>query len=179
MPLLRCSAFPRHQKRERWGINSDQTNVTYEWNHWKDELQQKNRLGTDSRKDTGRLKLVHSRETPLLILMQHQLTNICSVHIGVLYFISEKSLRSIYNKSNCNETMQKGWMRIWSQNPRIPQTGPRCVRPQIAESFSMTAKLRASFIYAGSGEKNNIYILTDIYIYIYTRIYQSNENFSW
>ena len=53
------------------------------------------------------LKQFYSREASPLTLMQLQITNICSVRIGVLYFICEKSQCNIYNHRHCDEKKKK------------------------------------------------------------------------
>ena len=60
----------------------------------KKELQQRNRLGTVSRKvvlGAGCLNQFYSRKTSPVLLVHFQITNICSVSIVALYLISETS----------------------------------------------------------------------------------------
>ena len=69
------------------------------------------------------LNQLYSRYTAILILMQRQITNICSVRIGVLHLISETSLWNRNNHKHCDETSFKGlnaffwsgpsWYSLW------------------------------------------------------------------
>ena len=88
MPQSQSTAFPRHQKKERWGTNKDnsETHPNETINAETEELKQSNRPGTVSRKTTG--DLLDRNLTPLL---QLQITDIRSVRIGVLYLICETS----------------------------------------------------------------------------------------
>ena len=78
--------------------------------HKKIELQHRNRLGTVSKKTTGGFNQFYSRETSPLILMQLQITNICSVRLAVLYLIFEKSQWNKCN-TNCDEIKQTAQRR--------------------------------------------------------------------
>ena len=112
---------PRHQKKERWWTNSDTTNVTYETTDTqnKEELQQRNRLEMVSRK-----QVLFVRTSPL-ILMQLQITNICSVPVPVLYLISKHHIET-YQITNTvmKQSKELNGDLIWSQNTRKPPTGP-------------------------------------------------------
>ena len=48
------------------------------------ELQQRNRLGTDSSKKAKKIKPLYSRETAPLAIMQLQVISICLVRMGPL-----------------------------------------------------------------------------------------------
>ena len=79
------------------------------WNNRRrnnEDLQQRNRLGTDSRKIALGLNRFYSREPLPLILMQLQRTTIWSVRIMVLYLLCEKSKWKAYNQNHCDETKQ-------------------------------------------------------------------------
>ena len=95
------AVFPRHQKKEIWGTNNDKTNVTYETSdaRTKKKLLQKNHFGkkTTMGRLGGCLIQFYSRETSPLILMQLQITKICSVCIGILYLNCETSQLNTYN----------------------------------------------------------------------------------
>ena len=76
----------------------------------KEELQQRNRLGTVSRLNHLGWGLVF-RKTSNLILMRFQITHICSVRIGNLYPICETSQSNTYNQKHCYETKQRDQWR--------------------------------------------------------------------
>ena len=100
----------------------------------KEYLQQRNRLGTVSRKTTGEAYLFlkrYSRKTSPLILIQVQSSNISSVSIGVLYLICEISQWSTYNKKYCycDETNQGPQCRS-DRTKENQETGTRWAGPQ-------------------------------------------------
>ena len=106
MPQPRSTGFPRHQKKERWGTNTDKTNATYR-NTNAQTKKNCTRRTTLEKKTTGgcrggSISKFYSRKTSPLILMQLQITNICFVCIGVLYFICETSQWNTYNHKHCH-----------------------------------------------------------------------------
>ena len=72
------------------------TGTTLEWSVWK-------LLGWRG----GGFKQFNSCETPPWILLQFQITNICSVCIGVLYRLQWNT----YNKKYCDKTKQRAQLR--------------------------------------------------------------------
>ena len=68
MQQTRSTAFPKHKNKERRRTNKNNTNATYETTdvQRKEELKQKKRLGTVSKKTTGGLNQFYSCETSSL-----------------------------------------------------------------------------------------------------------------
>ena len=97
MPQSRSTTFRRHQKNEMRDIWQ---NKRHTWNHRhtnKEELQQRNRLGTISRKLLEGLNQLYWRDISPLTLTQFQSTSICEIRIGVLYLISGVTKTCLFN----------------------------------------------------------------------------------
>ena len=71
-----------------------------------EELQQKNRPKTTT-KNKQKKQQFYSHETSPLNLTQIQITNICSVRIGVLYLVCETAQWNTYNQKHCDERKAK------------------------------------------------------------------------
>ena len=91
MPQTRQTALPRHQKKERWGTNKDNTNTTYET------------TDTQTKKNCDRRTVLEwsvgktAGETSPLVLMQF----LMQIHfmVNVLKFRTSKCLTKLQMKT--------------------------------------------------------------------------------
>ena len=90
--------------------------------HEQKKAQQRNRLGTFSRKLTRGFNQFYMRKTPPLNLLQLQITIIYSVRTGLSYLIIETYVTSIIKH---DERKQRTQHRSEARTQENPQTGPK------------------------------------------------------
>ena len=173
MPQSHITALPKHQKKERWGTNKDNTNAAYETTDTlrnKEELQQRNRLGTVSRKTTGwgggvggsgGLNQFYSRETSSLVLMQLQLTNICSICVRIMKTRLFKYTENFTTNHQKNENFQIKFSNIFHISAQNIDCGYSLEPPCRGGSNEYPQSM-----FLSRNKKNNVYPCKPQFYYI-------------